>query len=711
MAIIGTIRNNSWILVVAIGAALAAFVAMDMIRSGNKNRGNNQMNMGAVNGKKISRNEFERTYNTLYGNSQGDANGRRAYLWNYFVEEGIVFDQAEEMGLGVSKDELTDLEFGPNPSRIIVQRFPSKGNPQVVDRNQLNNFKSIIEEHRIDEAIQNREISPKFVPFWRHQRREITKDRLQTKMDKLVSKAMYVPSWMATMGFEEQNKFIDFTVTKVPFDEIDPSEVSLTDADYQAYVDNNAATYYQDEETRVLDYVSFDIVPTAADSASCKKSVAKLIPEFTTTDADSAFVLKNDGIIDEVYYKSTDLSPVIADTVMAQAKGSVYGPYEEAGYYKIVKVIDKKIIPDSVKSRHILRRATTYEEYAAAKNTLDSLKNLIETGVSSFDSLAVKFGMDGTASKGGDLGYAGPRSMVKPFSDLIFYKAKKGELNIVATEFGLHLVEVTGKKFINNTEGVKVAYISEPIIPSSDTEAAAFDKASEFVAKNRNLEAFTASANQAGMKITTTNALKANDYEIQGLGDAGDSRSVIKWAYQNKEGDVSPTTYTFKDPTSIYDNKYVAVALTLVQEEGVPNAMSIKDQIQTLVLNEKRGEKLAAQMQGMDMNAIASKYNVPIDTATHVSFSTPFINVLGAGEYKVQGTALSLKQGEVSAPIVGKSGVFVVQATKVPNLANPSGLPLIKQNMVSKDRARVPGQLLKGLIKQSDVEDDRSTFN
>ncbi len=710
MAIIGTIRNNSWILVVAIGGALAAFVAMSMIQNGRKNQGSNQLNMGTVNGKKISRRDFEGVYNTLYGNSPGDANGRRAYLWNYFVEEGIVFDKAEAMGLGVSKDEMTDLEFGPNPSRIIVQRFPNKNNPQTVDRTTLNNYKSIIEEGRVKEAIENREISPTFVPFWKHQRREITKDRLQSKMDNLVAKAMYVPTWMANMGFEEQNQFVDFLVVKVPFDEIDPSEVSLTDADYQAYVDEHAALYEQDEETRVLDYISFDIVPTPQDSAKCKEIVNKLVTDFASAESDSSFVLRHDGTIDEVYYKSTDLSPVIADTLMKLKKGSVYGPYEEAGTYKIAKVLDKKIIPDSVKARHILLRANSYEEYAKAKSTLDSLKNLIETGVSTFDSLAVKFGTDGTASKGGDLGYSAPGAMVKPFNDLIFFKAKKGELNIVATQFGLHLVEVTGQKFINNNEGVKVAYISEPIVPSQETEAATFDKAAAFVAKNRNLESFRSSAKEEGLKINTTNALKVNDYQITGLGSGGDATNVIKWAFQNEVGDVSGSTYTFKDENSIFDNKYVVVALALVQPAGVPKAASIKDQIQTLVLNEKRGEQLAAAMKGMDLNAVSAKYNVPVDTVTHISFSTPYISQLGAGEYEVQGTALSLEQGQESAPIIGKSGVFIVKSTKKPTLSSPSGLPQIQKTMAIKDRSRVRGQLLQGLIKNGEVEDSRARF-
>ncbi|MCB9272042.1 MAG: peptidylprolyl isomerase [Lewinellaceae bacterium] len=60
--------------------------------------------------------------------------------------------------------------------------------------------------------------------------------------------------------------------------------------------------------------------------------------------------------------------------------------------------------------------------------------------------------------------------MVKPFNDMIFYQAKKGELNIVATQFGIHLIEVEDYKFIENKEGYKIGTIVSPIIPARAPE-------------------------------------------------------------------------------------------------------------------------------------------------------------------------------------------------------------------------------------------------
>ena len=179
---------------------------------------------------------------------------------------------------------------------------------------------------------------------------------------------------------------------------------------------------------------------------------------------------------------------------LAWKTGQVYGPFVDSRRYILAKLIARKTIPDSVRSRHILLQAQTPQDYQAAQSRLDSLKRLIEAGTHSFDTLAQQYSQGPSSVDGGDLGFAAKNAMVKPFNDLIFYQAEIGELNIVATQFGLHLVEVTDKKFVNNEEGVRMAYISEPIIPSEETQKDAYAKVLEFVAENRDLETLAKTA-------------------------------------------------------------------------------------------------------------------------------------------------------------------------------------------------------------------------
>jgi len=143
MALIGKIRKNSWLMIVVIGLALAAFIIMDMTSSSQLGGGGGSMPIGEINGKSVDWNDFQNAEQLVYGNST-DIFGRRSALWNYFVEEAIVSDQAEELGLGVSRDELMDLQFGNNPSPVIAARFM---NPQTgqMDVAQLNQIKQQIE--------------------------------------------------------------------------------------------------------------------------------------------------------------------------------------------------------------------------------------------------------------------------------------------------------------------------------------------------------------------------------------------------------------------------------------------------------------------------------------------------------------------------------------------------------------------------------------
>ncbi|GJM34999.1 MAG: peptidylprolyl isomerase [Saprospiraceae bacterium] len=694
-----------------IGLGLGGFLIMDMMSAGNPGGGSSsQFVLGKIAGEKIDRGNFERVYSLVYGNSSGDVYSRRNFLWNYFVEEKLVTQESEAIGLGVSNTELIDLEFGPNPSPIIVQRFSNPQAPGQVNREQLNYFKQLIEQGGVKEAIDQGQLSPTFPDYWLHQEKEIRKERLQSKINALVSKAMYVPTWLAEMGFAEQNHFVDFTYAKVPFDEIDNSEISLTDADYSAYLKENAARFKVEEETRKMDYVVFDVLPTAADSAANREFIAGLIEPFRIAENDSNFVLSREGQIAPVYYSKDQLSPVIADTVMAMSIGEVYGPYFEAGAYKAVKVLDHVTMADSADTRHILLSATAPAEFAKAKKTVDSLANLLETGVATFDSLAIKFSQDpGSASTGGVYEGVTPNQFVPQFNEVLFKTGQVGQLYKVRTDFGWHLIEIL-KRNSNTTTRVQVAYVMENIVPSKDTQAEAYERASAFAGENRTIdEMIAAAADQPDLSVKTTKALLKNDFSVGEMGAGDDSREIVRWAFTASKDEVSPTVYTYKDNVAYFDSKYVIVGLKSIQKAGIPSIENIKEEIEPAVINKKKGELLKQQMESMDMNAVASQYDVPIDTARNATFSQSFVQNLG-NEPKVIANAFGLEQGQVSAPIVGESGVFKVMMIKKPVLAAPTNLPQVRQRMASNVRSQVTSNLIQAMKDKAGIEDYRSKF-
>ncbi|MFK8101774.1 MAG: SurA N-terminal domain-containing protein [Saprospiraceae bacterium] len=702
MALIGKIRKNSLLLILSIGLALAAFILMDMFSGQKSIFGQTQMTVGNIAGKKIDINEFNRLEKIRYQNSDNYYNNRNS-LWNYLIEKTLVEQEADALGLGVSSAEVMELQFGNNLSPIIQQRW---ANPQTrqVDRNQLNQIKAALENGELGK-------DPNLGPYWREQEFEIIKERLQSKLNTMVSKAMYTPKWMVEQTYLDQNQKVNFAYVKIPFDDIDDA-VELTDSDYQSYLKDNAALYKQDEETRRLDYVVFDIKPSKADSISYRTGIADLVNDFKSAEDDSLFVGNNNGTIDEVYFSKKTLSPAIADTLFDVPVGTVYGPYLDGGAYRAVKVLDRKVIPDSVRSRHILINAATQPEYARAYQTIDSLKTLFESGKHSFDSLAIKFSQGPSASKGGDLGFNPPNAMVKPFNDVTFYKAEEDKVYPVITNFGVHLVQVTGRKFIKNETGVKVAYISEPIIPSDETQKNVYDEVLTFTGENRTLESLGKSVDaRSDLSIVSSAALKKNDFIVGDLGSGQSSRDMVKWAFSpnTSVGDVSPEIFTFQAQGQFYANKYVVTGLRSIQAAGLPSIANVKNELEPLVRNLKKAGLVKGKVSGKDLNSIAGMYSTKVDTVNGASFASPFAQGLG-NEPKVISSSFSMDMNQVSEPIVGNSGVYVVKLTNKTTPPPLSNVPELRKRTSLQAQSQVRGSLIQAMKKNATIKDFRSNF-
>ncbi len=710
MALIGKIRKNSWILVVLIGIGLAGFIVMDMTSSSNLGGGVGNLTLGEVDGVKLDQQRFERAYSLVYANSGGNVYNQRDQLWNYFLEEALVKEEAENLGLSVSNTELASLEFGPNYSPVIMARFQNPQAPGQIDVNQLNQIKQLIDQGDLTTAIETGQLNPQFPAYWRYQREEIVKSRLQTKLNNMVSKAMYTPTWMAEMGFAEENHPVNFVYVKVPFDEIDNADVSLSDEDYSAFLKENESRYEVDEETRVLDYVVFNVAATAADSAKLQEDIEELVPKFAESTNDSAFVLSNQGLIDPRFVDRQAVSPVVADEVFLNMEvGEVYGPYLDGNSYKAVKLRDKVVMADSADSRHILLSATTPASFDEAEKRIDSLKLVLESGAASFDSLALKFSQDpGSSSNGGKYEATPPNQFVPEYNQVLFITGQLNRLYKVRTSYGWHLIEVLSRSS-TTTERVKVAYLQKAIEPSKDTQNDVFQQASQFIGSNQSIDAVKESASAAGLAIESSLPLKANDYQVGSLGATEDARQMVKWAYTANAGKVSPSVYAFQDPIGYYDNKYVVATLASVQKAGLPSVETIKSEIEQQVMNKKKGEQLASALTGKTLGAVAAEYQTQVDSITGAKFSQSFLTGLG-NEPKVVATAFNLEQGQLSAPIVGETGVYMIKTTLKPTLSAPNNLPQIRQTMSSQARAQVASRLVQGMVKNADVDDFRARF-
>jgi peptidyl-prolyl cis-trans isomerase D len=726
MALIGKIRKNNWLLILLIGLGLAAFIMMDSM-SGDRSIGaTSGTTIGNIAGTKISYPDFDRQYQVRSKSFQSnDSYAQRASLWNYLVEKSIIQNESEALGLGVSTQELKDLQFGSpaNLSPLMASRFPAGGpqaqfnpNPQP-DMERIRQFQKMIE----DDEINGEPLSKDFVDFWSMHEGEVRKERIQSKLNTLVSKSMYNPSWMVEKSYADQNQRITFEYVKIPFDEVQDNEVVVEDADLTSYLNANAVKYMQDEETRKVGYVTFNVTPSAQDSLNIKEDVVKLGNEFaekTNSEDIDLFIESNFGTKGQGWLTADNLNQAIQASAFEQTIGSVTAPYLEGRAYNVAKIIDRRVLPDSATVRHILISDPTLQrgqkpfeaQYLAWEKTADSLKTVIEAG-GDFAALAAEFSTDeGSKNKGGVYEYTAINQWVPEFNDVAFFDGDLNKLYAVRTDFGVHLIEPLGRKTTTKTVRVKVAFLGKNVIPSKKTTKSVYAQATEFIRTNKNLDAMkTAAEANTTVEYTASNPIAANAYSIQGLTSSEDSRKMIKFAFENSVGDVSSDVYSFQDQVDFYDNKYIVAGVDMIQTAGKASLDNVRDIITPIVRNMKKGEVIKGKINTQDLTSIANTFQTDLDTASNVSFSAP--NVPGLGqEPNVIAAAFSVDQGTVAAPIIGQNGVFVVKTTSKPAATPPSNIASIRNTIRLNSQNQVNTAVMQSMKKNADIDDKRSNF-
>ena len=707
MALIGKIRNNFWFVLLVLGLALAAFVIMDMVNAGNQGGIGPKQIIGEVAGQSIDYTDFQKAEQALY--SGGDSYAGKNSAWNYLAEKAIIDNQAENLGIDVSVDELMDLQWGNNLSPVIqsIYRNPQTGQ---VDMQSLLGVKQAMEN--------GDELNPDFVLRWEQIQKQIIKTAKQDKINNLVAKSIFSPTFLAENVGKRTTQTANFEFVKIPFSNIDDSAVTLADSDYTNYINDNAFKYTNNEQTRVVEYAVLDVIPTVADSNKIKSDLENTSIRFRedkTSTEDSLFVINNEGFYSPFYAKTDDLTGEIKDAVVGMNVGDVYGPYLDNGAYFIAKLTGKAIVPDSVRAGHILRSVapTDIAGIAAATKYVDSLKNLISTGKAKFSDLASSDSQDtGSSINGGNLGSISQGYIAPEFSSAAFVGSKDGGLYTVKTQFGVHLLQVRKRIFENKDPKYKIAIIRSVITPSQQTQDEVYEVADEMVTSNRSLEALkTAVEGKANVELKRSAPLKANDYLFGNLGGGETSREIVRWAFEEDTnvGDVSPSIYTYADQVNYYNSKYVLTGLTSTTNAGLASVSDIKSTIESSVRDIKKAEAIAAKVSGTDLASIASSFGTSVETANNVAFTAGGVTGLG-NEPKVLSAAFAQADGGVSKPIIGNNGVFVVKTISKTEGTVPGNVFAQKKTLNDTNRGRVGFSLLNALKEKFKPTDNRAKY-
>lgn len=715
MALLGKIRNQyGFVMMGLVFIGVAGFLFMDF-GPGNQGMGNGSKNIGSVNGIKISRDEYQARSQELQGRQilQEEID---KYVWERLVYDKIVEDKAVEAGFAVLKSEMSELFLGADDviSPIVRQQL---ANPQTrqIDRKQL---KQMIDFYNNPLALsqytpeQRTQVEDQ-KKNWEKLKQNVLNTRMADKYISALRNGIYVPNWLAEKAHKDNNTTYNFNYVRIPYTSIDNSTIQVNDEDLNNYIKENSKLY-QREASANIEYAIFNVVATAKDSADYLDEMTSIAAEFKATKDDSSFVQINDGSIDVKYLTADEFkeSGEIKESILTAEEGAVFGPYILNNTYKVLKVRATKTLADSVRARHILYPVQTQDDMTKGFALLDSLKTELETNGASFDSLAVKFSKDGSASKGGDLGYkAKDAPFVPQFINYMFFTGEKDSLKIIQTQFGLHLIQITGNKFETNAKGLQIATITKDIIPSEKTTKTINKNVNSFLAKNRTYEKFKAATQAQGILRAPANGLEKGAFEITGLGKNTTVADIIKWANSDlaTEGAVAARPYRINNEELNYTKQFIVPVLISKSAKGlatITNA-SIRAEVDRIVRNKKKATSVQTAIASMKaLGEVATKYNVSEEVANNVSYERAYIGSIGV-EPNVAATAVVTPVNQLSKVVTGKEGIYVLQIGSVSD-AGPSTNLKSSKTTAEGTLGRIFSTFTESLKDNATVVDERN---
>ncbi len=702
MGIMSFLRNRAGIIIVgAIGFAIIAFLVSDAVQMGGSFMNSNQTEVGEVDGEAIPILQFNEQVelNTNNFKQQMGQNNldpqMTSYVientWNQSVSRILMDKEIKRLGLQVSKNELNDLITGRNPDPQILQNF---GDPQTgqLNRIQLNSFL---------ENVKTQDASSPVSQQWGSFLLNIRESKLAQKYNNLVKNSLYVTSLEAREDYNQRNKLANFKYVNMDYSSVPDKQVKITDQDYKDYYEDNKFRYKNPQETRTFEYVVFDANPSKADSAEIKTAVDKTASEFRAATNDSLFVSINSETKMPVnYIRKGQLEPALDSAVFAASNGAFIGPIFSNGQYKMVKVLDIKTGPDSVKASHILINPATEGGADKAKSKADSIRNLIANGAS-FTELAAKFGTDASKDKGGDLGTFGRGAMIPAFEEAVF-NGQTGDLKVVVTQFGVHVIRIDGQ--IGSARVAKIAMVDKSLAASSETQQRAYSKATSFISVAKDARSFDAESQKAGYSKLIAENVVATQSSIPGLESP---REMIRWVFGADKNDVSGQVFEM-------GSKFAVARVTDVFEKGTLPLEQVKKQIEPLVRNRVKARLLREKMEkahngSSSIEQVAQKAGRPVTPVQNIVFANPVIPGI-AQENKLVGAIFGSQPGKLSPVIEGESGIYVFV---VNGFSSPAPLTNAFKQKVQVAQAllqRAPGEAFKVLRDKADIEDNRVKF-
>ncbi|RYH75757.1 peptidylprolyl isomerase [Flavobacteriaceae bacterium 144Ye] len=717
MAVLNKIRQRSLFLILIIALALFSFVLSDLFRNSSALSGASQDVVATVNGTDIFREDFmNQVENAQRAQGPGASSTQTMNrIYEQEVRKAVLSSQFEELGLSVEKDQMREL------LKTSFSSYPEFNNEAgIFDENKLNEF--IANLKAIQNNEQNRAPLGNFqlnYNEWVTNEASIANRAKEQTYFNMVKAGVVTTLAEAETEYLMENETVDLKFVNIPYTSIADSLVEVTKSDISKYI-NEHKSEYEVEASRDIVYVQFDEVATVEDENEIKNSLTNLLEDrvefnkvsklnetilgFKNTKDVAEFVNSNSDIKynDKFLFKSA-LPASIADSIFKLEVGEFYGPYKENGYYSLSKLVAETQMADSVKVRHILipymgatrvdPTITTTDAQAKAK--ADSILSVIKSKQSKFVDLLDLSSDTVSNEKQGEIEFGYNDSFAPEFKAFSFDN-KVGDIDVVKTSFGYHIIEILDQK--NKSKAVKVATVSRTIEPSEKTIDEVFNTASKFEIALQDGD-FQEVAKENNYQVKPV-SFKVLDENIPGLGS---QRAIVRWAFEGetKVGDYKRFT--------VPGGGYAVVQVVKKNEAGLMSPENASATAISKIRNEKKAKMIKDKISGTTIDEIAKANKVATLTATAVTMKSPTIS--GAGrEPKVVGVAFGMKEGEISKPIDGVKGVYVVEVTKATPASKLDNYQPIANRLSATRGSSVLTKAYNALKEASDIEDNRANF-
>ena len=593
-------------------------------------------------------------------------------------------DEYSNIGMQVTDKEFQEMLFGDIDSGYMSRAFYSNGDNK---RTWVSNFQNML-------------ATPEGKANFMRYKDVIVNKRMNEKFDALVNVGAYANTLEGKYDYLAANNKVEFKYIVKLFRNIADSEVEVSDRDVQAYyAEHKSDKEFQQNEGRDLTIIKIPVGASDTDIDVINADLAKIKEDWTNISDKKAFAEADANGIVRTLRKAQVETNVDESKFFEVAEGTTIGPYIKGDMSIIATVLDRKMVPDTAaKVRHILLQAKDINdaaEMAKINAEADSLKRLLRNGAD-FTELAAKHSDDpGSKNNGGVYDFFPQGQMVPEFNDFSF-KKRVGSLGSVTTTYGVHIIEVLDRRY--KVEEAEVAMISRDMGASDETRRSAYAAANDFAIEYSNKEELVAAAEAEGYTTNEAPSVARTATSVTGIRNGSE---IVNWAYNAEQGEISQPI--------LADKHYVIAILDLVKEKGEPSFEAVEDKMRAGAIKEAKAELYVELMNGNNLEEISAAIDSPVKTAINSNLKNANISGSGAAaEPKVVGMAFSIPEGNMSHPIIGNHGVWVIAPQKTTDAVEKTDYFEEQTNLASRARSGLALSITNGMKEASDVIDNRN---